>query len=106
MVRILKADLDGRMSAVVSSYDANTNPLYFGPDFDFAKLDRQKLPGWIEHLRKAEANTRILRRRLEDELSEASPTCGACGVRLTGRRDRRYCSASCRQRNHRSRIET
>lgn len=99
MARTLKHDADKRMGWVVT----NANPEGF-PDADLAKLDRDRLPAWIEELKQAEAATRLLRYRLEDLLREQERRCHACGGPVTGRRDRVYCGATCRKRANRGQV--
>lgn len=74
------------------------------PEEDFAKLDLTHVPWWVDKLRQAEAECRLLRHRLL-QLVEAEPVrqCDGCHGPIAGRADRRFCSSGCRQRAYRQR---
>ena len=71
---------------------------------DFAVLDRGQLPWWIDALKEAETDVRRLRGQLEALLLDQPRHCGMCERPVSGRPDRRYCSATCRQRGRRAGI--
>lgn len=103
MSRVLKDDHTGRMTRLVLAAgaaepvsDDDPNPI------DLSRLDREQLPWWIDHLKQAEASTRQLRRQLESLLAGDSRLCPVCDRAVTGRQDRIYCGAACRQRARRT----
>jgi RNA polymerase-binding transcription factor DksA len=78
----------------------------FGPDslltqVQWDQLDRSQVPTWIELVRDGERQLRQLRSRLEALQEGDARRCAACGQPISGRADRRYCGATCRQRSHR-----
>ncbi len=64
-------------------------------------LDRSQLPLWIDLLREGEQGLRQLRLRLEALDAGQDRRCAVCGEPITGRADRAYCGATCRQRARR-----
>ncbi len=90
-------DVNQRMLDSVMSLDPGPDP-----HVDLSRLDRERFPEWIAVLRSAEANTRALRHRLEDAFVGTERHCPVCDVAVTGRADRVYCSATCRQRARRA----
>jgi len=92
-----RRDADQRMLDTVISLDPGPDP-----HVDLSRLDREHFPEWIAALRSAEAHTRALRQRLEDALVGVERQCPVCRVILTGRSDRVYCSATCRQKARRA----
>src|ERR1022692_3053155 len=104
VARYLKNDPDRRMTNVVQG--AYVGDLAMWPESELAKLDLANVAWWATELRAAEASIRRLRKRL---LKLASPdaaapmSCEECEGPMSGRSDRRFCSAACRQRAYRSR---
>lgn len=96
----LKTDLNLRMETIVLSAGVGQD---IEEHIDLSRLDREQFGWWIAALREAEADIRHLRRRLEDERDATSRRCLVCDIAVTGRADRVYCSATCRQRARRRR---
>ena len=69
-----------------------------------SQLDREQFPWWIDALREAEASIRRLRGQLEAVLADDGRRCPVCDAAVTGRADRRYCGATCRQRARRATV--
>jgi len=102
MARILKDDVDGRMDVVVAIAGLDPAASEYLERTILPRLDPTKLAGWVEGLREAEASIRHLRQRLEELQPEAQGrTCPQCGLLVSGRADRIYCSSRCRVRQHR-----
>ncbi len=95
----LRNDPDELMRGVVQG--AGISEVFFGR-LDLSRLDRERLPWCIEELRKGEAEVRRFRGRIEAFLADSERHCPACGAVVTGRADRRYCGATCRQRARRA----
>lgn len=96
MAKRLKDDHTGWMQDIVMSY----------PDVlrwsdaarcDLSRLDREQIPWWVDHLRRAEASARLLRGQLEALAEGLDRRCPVCDVAVTGRADQVYCGARCRQ---------
>ena len=60
-----------------------------------------ELDSWIQTLRSAETDLRYFRQRLEALQDGIERTCPVCSTAVTGRSDRVYCGATCRQRARR-----
>lgn len=76
------------------------------PDAELGKLDPANFAWYVDELAKAERSARRLRKRLAALIDPPPPnaaTCSVCSGPMVGRADRRFCSASCRQRAHRRR---
>jgi hypothetical protein len=69
---------------------------------DLSRLTPEELDAIIGELRKGEAMTRQLRKRLEALRAEAPRVCPQCGEPVTGRRGAIYCTPKCRVQAHRS----
>jgi hypothetical protein len=68
----------------------------------YDQLDREQMPQWITSMRTAEGVLRRHRERLEATLAQSDRRCPVCDTAVTGRTDRVYCGATCRQRARRS----
>lgn len=93
--RTLKNDPDRRIT------DAVIRGQVWFPEKDILGADRKNLDWWIAELRKSEAMTRQLRKRLEALRDESERACPVCGRIIRGRRDAVYCEAACRIKAHR-----
>jgi hypothetical protein len=73
-------------------------------DFDRRRDGEVKAEAWmVAALKDAEARVRLLRMAVEARLAGGRPfRCDWCHGLMTGRLDKAFCSARCRQANHRA----
>lgn len=87
-----------RVAGLVEGLDPGADPLWF---IYTSNLDRAQMPEWIEQLREAETNVRLLRHQILALLSGEERHCPICDKAVTGKANRVYCGATCRQRARR-----
>ena len=80
------------------------NPSIRFSDEDLEKVGLTDLKMIASILRQAETNVHQLRCQVEARI-DGSRHCETCGERIAGRADRRYCSTTCRVRDHRRRCK-
>src|SRR4051812_23939004 len=74
------------------------------PDFSVEQLASVVVePWWVDHLAASERAIRELRHRIEALTTDHHQrTCNQCGMPISGRSDRKFCSDACRIKAHRA----
>ena len=101
MARTLKDDHQGRLWDLVLTFpndeDSSDDPAEYLPDL--SRIDREQISQMVAHLQGAERTVRDLRRHLEAARDHREvQRCAECGRSVTGRAEKKYCGATCRQR--------